>query len=81
MHEQNNGLSKLWRSRKAMLAVLATLAVLIRELTGVDIPVEKLLVQLTPVLAFIGLEGVADIVGRARQSRAPPNEVNPRPEG
>lgn len=46
-------------------AVIVAAGVFLNEL-GLDISVEELLAIVTPLLSFIGVEGVADVVGRYR---------------
>ncbi|MEK0326788.1 MAG: hypothetical protein QQN63_13900 [Nitrosopumilus sp.] len=58
-------------NRKFKLALLASLIVgvqvFIRHFFDVDISVEEMLVVITPLLSFIGVEGVADLAQRFQE--------------
>ena len=58
-------------NRKFKLALLASLIVgvqvFIRHFLDVDISVEEMLVVITPLLSFIGVEGVADLAQRFQE--------------
>lgn len=62
--QDNLGLAKRFSSRKFLVAILAVLLPVINKQTGLDLDPTELIVALTPILAFIGVEGFTDYKDR-----------------
>jgi len=59
------------QNRKLKLALLASLIVAVEvfvsEYFGLEISVEEMMATVTPLLSFIGMEGLADVAQRYQQ--------------
>lgn len=71
--DQNTVSDKLapYRSRKFILAVLASLVTILNSTFNLGLSQEQLLTTIVPMLAFIGIEGVADVIERGKKFPIP----------
>ncbi len=56
-----------WKSRKFLLAVGGALVVILNEVMGWKIPEDTIWQMIIVLGSFIGIEGAADIVSRAKE--------------